>query len=73
MITEVDNTELDYEDSSYEEDSLMIEDLDDIQGNSEIENDSEMIDALGENDSMDNSTSESCDDSVSNDGGMDLE
>ena len=73
MITEVDNTELDYEDSSYEEDSLMIEDLDDVQGNSEIENDSEMIDALGENDSMDNSTSESCDDSVSNDGGMDLE
>ena len=71
--------DVEYEDSGYEEDSVMVEDLDNTEEVTDMENNSEMIDDLGETESVDSSMSESYDYSSSGDGmssdggGMDME
>ena len=68
---DMDSTMLDdveYEDSGYEEDSVMVEDLDNTEEVTDMENNSEMIDDLGETESVDSSMSESYDYSSSGDG-----
>ena len=70
---EDDNEE--YEDLNYEEDSTMLEDLDNTEDVTEMEDNSEMIDDLGESEDMDSSMSDSYDyssssgEDISSDGG----
>ena len=80
---EDDNEE--YEDLNYEEDSTMLEDLDNTEDVTKMEDNSEIIDDLGENEDMDSSMSDSYDyssssEDISSDGsgmdsdaGMDME
>lgn len=72
IITEksedLDSVMLENKNSDYEENSVMIKDLDYSESTVEIENISEMVEDLDKTDDMDNSVSEAADNFASNDG-----